>query len=78
MVNDSSFSFSYNFSKGVRPASEVVLEDFMRFVVNPVVSIKEFNPDFANYYPWLKIGKFQIPLLYVTEIAIAVLSWYFI
>jgi len=50
----------------------------MRFVVNPVVSIKEFNPDFANYYPWLKIGKFQIPLLYVTEIAIAVLSWYFI
>ena len=58
--------------------SGMVLEDFMWFVVNPVVKFKEFNPEFAHYYPWIKIGKFQIPLFYVLGIIIAVLSWLFI
>ena len=58
--------------------SGMVLEDFMWFVVNPVVKFKEFNPEFVNYYPWIKIGKFQIPLLYIAGIAIAILSWLFI
>lgn len=58
--------------------SGMVLEDFMWFVVNPVVKLKEFNPEFVNYYPWIKIGKFQIPLLYITGVAIAILSWLFI
>jgi len=59
--------------------SGTVIEDFTWFLVNPAVSIKkDFNPRFASYYPWLKIGKFQIPLSYPLEILIALLSWYFI
>jgi hypothetical protein len=58
--------------------SGMVLEDFMWFVVNPSVKLSEFNPKFAGYYPWIKIGKFHIPAFYVVGIAISLLSWYFI
>ncbi len=38
----------------------------------------DFNPKFANFYPWLKIGKFQIPVFYIVFIVISILIWYFI
>ena len=59
--------------------SGAVLEDFMWYVVNPVVKFKEFFTSFSDYYPWIRInGKKIIPLGYVTGIIIAVLSWYFL
>ncbi|MDD5740408.1 MAG: hypothetical protein PHH54_00325 [Candidatus Nanoarchaeia archaeon] len=59
--------------------SGMVIEDFMWYVVNPVVKFKEFFTSFSDYYPWIKInGKKIIPLGYVTGIIIAVLSWYFL
>lgn len=58
--------------------SGMVIEDFMWFVLNPVVKFSERNPKFANYYPWLKIGKLEVPLFYLTFFGVAFLSWYFI
>lgn len=58
--------------------SGLVLEDFMWFAVNPAASLKDWNPKFADYYPWIKIGRIQFPLLYLVWVALAVLSWYFI
>lgn len=59
--------------------SGVVLEDFIWFVVNPAIKFSDsFNPQFANYYPWFKIGKFKIPAFYLAGIGIAFLSWYFL
>jgi len=58
--------------------SGLVIEDFMWFVVNPVVKFSEFNKKFANYYPWIKVGKIKIPAYYIFDIGIAVLSWLFI
>ncbi len=58
--------------------SGIVIEDFMWFVVNPAVKLSDFNPKFANFYPWLKIGKFQIPVFYIVFIFISIFIWYFI
>jgi len=59
-------------------ASGLALEDFLWFVVNPAVKFSQFNPDYADYYPWFKLGRFQIPLCYIIEILIAIFSWYFL
>ncbi len=55
--------------------SGIIIEDFMWYVVNPKVKLSELNPKFANYYPWLKIGKFQIPAYYVLSFLITIGSW---
>ena len=55
-----------------------MIEDFMYFIVNPYFGIKKFNKKQANWYPWIGIGKFQIPASYLIGIIIAVLSWYFL
>lgn len=56
----------------------LILEDFLWFVVNPAVKLSQFNPDYAGYYPWIKIGNFQIPSFYIYELIAAVASWYFL
>jgi hypothetical protein len=57
----------------------ILLEDFLWFIVNPAVNFKkDFNPDFASYYPWIKIGKFQIPAGYPVSVFLSLLSWYFL
>ena len=59
--------------------SGMILEDFMWYVVNPVVKVKElFYRDFADYYPRVKIGNIKIPLGYFLGMGIALLSWYFL
>ncbi len=58
--------------------SGLVVEDFMFFVVNPKIKLSEFNSKFVCYYPWIKIGKIEMPLLYVMALIISLLSWYFI
>ena len=57
----------------------IIIEDFSWFVVNPKVKFKEFFSSFTDYYPWLKFkGRKIIPLLYIFNIIIALLSWYFL
>lgn len=58
--------------------SGLVLEDLMWFIVNPVVKFSELNPKFANYYPWIIIGRFRLPLFYVLSLVLAFLSWLFL
>ncbi|RJQ36555.1 hypothetical protein C4559_04795 [Candidatus Microgenomates bacterium] len=58
--------------------SGIALEDIMWFAVNPKVELSDFNPKFANYYPWIKIGKISIPLMHTIGIALSILCWYFI
>jgi len=59
-------------------ASGLVIQDFMWYVVNPVVKLSEINTDFANYYPRVKIGNIKIPTFYFIGLFIAFLSWLFI
>ena len=57
----------------------IVIEDFIWFVVNPVVKLKEFWTSFTDFYPWLRInGKKIIPVYYIFDLAVAFLSWYFV
>ena len=59
--------------------SGLILEDFMWYVVNPVVKFKEFYTNFSDYYPWIKINnKKIIPLGYLVCMIIALFSWYFL
>jgi len=58
--------------------SGLVIEDFMWFVANPKVRLSEWNSKFANYYPWIKFGRFEIPEGYLFGIFLSVLSWLFL
>src|SRR3989338_845985 len=59
--------------------SGIVIEDFVYFIVNPVVKFKEFFTDFTDFYPWIKIkGKKIIPWGYIFGITFAILYWYFL
>ncbi len=54
-----------------------IIEDFCWYIVNPAIKFKEsFNHKFACYYPWLKLGNFEIPAIYIFNLSIALLSWY--
>jgi len=54
----------------------LVIEDFVWYLVNPVVGFKEWFTSFSDYYPWIKIGgKKIVPVGYPVGIIIAVLSW---
>jgi len=59
-------------------ASGLVIEDFFWFIADPYYSLKKFNSKYVYWYPWLKIGRLEIPWLYILGIGIAVLSWYFL
>lgn len=58
--------------------SGLVIEDFMWFVVNPVVKLSEWGTEFTNHYPWVSFGKLRIPLFYIISLSLSVISWYFI
>jgi hypothetical protein len=59
--------------------SGIVIEDFVYFIVNPVVKFKEFFSELTDYYPWIRIrGKKIIPVGYIIGITLAILSWYFL
>ena len=55
-----------------------VFEDFFYFIVNPYFGIKKFNSKNANWYPWFKLGRFEIPINYLIGIVVALLSYFFI
>lgn len=58
--------------------SGLVVEDFMWYVVNPVVKLSEFNSTWADHYPWVRIGRFELPLYYFAGVFIAAASWWFL
>jgi len=59
-------------------SSGLVIEDFVWVLVNPRHKFSDFNSKEHNHYPWLKIGRFEIPLGYPIATLITFLSWYFI
>jgi len=56
----------------------MIVEDFLWFVINPKFPFRNFNAAQVYWYPWLKIGRIQIPMPYLFGIAIALCSWYFL
>lgn len=58
-------------------SSGLVIEDFVWWVVNPVVKFSEFGPKFGSFFPWIKFRKLQFPLPYIFGFAIAIVSWLF-
>lgn len=57
----------------------LIVEDFMWYVVNPVVKFREWFSGFSDYYPWIRIkGKKIVPVYYLIGILIALASWWFL
>lgn len=56
----------------------MIVEDFLWFVINPKYPFRNFNAENVHWYPWLKIGRMQIPWPYIFGIAVALGSWYFL
>lgn len=54
----------------------LVLEDFLWFLVNPVVSLRDWNSTFVDYYPWFRLGRFEFPVLYLVGIAASIGTWF--
>lgn len=52
------------------------LEDFFWFVVNPNFGITKFNSKYATWLPWIKIGHFEIPSFYISNLFLAILIWF--
>ena len=59
-------------------ASGAILEDFFWFVVNPTFSMKNFNSKKVTWYPWIRIGRIQMPVGYFVGICVSLASWYFL
>ena len=55
--------------------SGLVIEDFAWFVVNPVFSLKDFNPKKVKWHIWANIFGFKIPITYIFGILIAIISY---
>jgi hypothetical protein len=58
--------------------SGLMVEDFFWFVVNPVFTFKHFSKKYVKWYPWIKIGRFEIPFGYVFSILVSVGFWYYL
>lgn len=58
--------------------SGIVLEDFTYFIVNPKIKFSEWNPEFVNFFPWVKILNFNIPANYILGVLIAFVSYWFL
>jgi len=55
-----------------------VIEDFLWFVINPKWPFADFNSQKVTWYPWFKIGKFELPFFYLPFFIFAFLSWWFL
>jgi len=58
--------------------SGLILEDFFWFIANPKYGLKKWNSKDVYWYPWIKIGKFEIPLSYVLAIMLSIIVWFFL
>ncbi len=52
-----------------------VANDFAWYIVNPKVSLKDFNPKFADWYNWWGIFGIKIPDFYIFYPIIAIIIW---
>ncbi|MEK6949902.1 MAG: hypothetical protein AABX34_06780 [Nanoarchaeota archaeon] len=58
--------------------SGLIVEDFTWFVVNPFFNFKHFSSKYVRWYPWIRIGKFEIPAYYAINIIVSLLLWHFL
>ena len=59
--------------------SGIIIEDFVWYIANPVVKLREMYTHFSDYYPWLKVnGHKIIPAGYFISLIISLLSWFFL
>ena len=49
----------------------LIIEDFFWFIINPYYSLKKFNSKDVYWYPWIKLGRFEMPKSYLWGIIIA-------
>ncbi len=52
-----------------------VVNDFAWYIVNPKVSLKDFNPKFAKWYNWWGIYGIKIPDFYIFYPIIFLIIW---
>jgi len=55
-----------------------IIEDFLWFVINPQWPFSNFNSQKVNWYPWLKLGNFELPFFYLPYLLFAFFSWWFL
>jgi len=52
-----------------------VVNDISWYIVNPKVTLKDFNPKFAAWYHWWNILGIKIPDFYIFYPIIAIIIW---
>ena len=52
-----------------------VINDFAWYIVNPKVTLKDFNPRFAKWYNWWNIFGIKIPDFYIFYPIIFLIIW---
>ena len=52
-----------------------MVNDFAWYIVNPKVTLKDFNPKFATWYNWWNIFGLKIPDFYIFYPIIALIIW---
>ncbi|MBU0706847.1 hypothetical protein KKG41_00560 [Patescibacteria group bacterium] len=53
----------------------IIIEDFLWFVVNPAYPFRQFRADKVWWYPWIKFGRWRMPLIYPVALALALIIW---
>jgi hypothetical protein len=52
-----------------------LINDFAWYIVNPKVTLKDFNPRFAKWYNWWNIFGIKIPDFYIFYPIIGLIIW---
>jgi hypothetical protein len=55
--------------------SGLIIEDFFWFLVNPAFKFDHYSSKYVKWYPWLKIGEFEMPLGYLIGSFLSLLFW---
>ncbi|MFT4307761.1 MAG: hypothetical protein ACMXYM_00125 [Candidatus Woesearchaeota archaeon] len=49
----------------------VLIQDLSWFVSNPGWGLKRWNPENVDWFAWVRIGRFAVPVVYIAGLAIA-------
>ena len=52
-----------------------ILEDYVYFLVNPHFGRGGWNSRTATWMPWFKIGRYEVPQMYVRNFVAAAVVW---
>lgn len=55
-----------------------IIQDFFWFIFNPEWSLKQWNPNDVDWYLWIAIGKFHVPVSYAVKFCIAILIFLYV